>query len=176
MMFNHLREFARHTRSVSPANLLFVHIGRELPHWLIPTLHQARVFNSCEIVLAAESKALAGANLSERLGVTAIALEELGVSEKHRMFRHTSPLDHTFRDGFWTHTSERFFVVESVMDKLRLQHVVHVENDVMLYCELDALVQQLAALYPGIAATFDNDMRCVPGIVYFPDQAAVASL
>jgi hypothetical protein len=156
--------------------LLFVHIGPELPPWLGPTLHQARMFNSCRIVVVADAHALAQAPLPESLGLSAVALQDLGVSEKQRQFREISPLDRSFRDGFWTYTSERFFLVESAMAKLALVDVIHLENDVMLYCSLDTLGPRLARVYQGAAATFDNDARCVPGIVYLRNQSSAAAL
>jgi hypothetical protein len=156
--------------------LLFIHIGPELPPWLSPALQQARLFNSCPIVLAAEGQALAGTRLPASLGVSQVALQELGISEKQRRFREISPLDRTFRGGFWTYTSERFFIVESVMAKLSLGDVVHLENDVLLYCSLESLVPRLSRVYDGIAATFDNDQRCVPGFVYFPQLRSAAAL
>jgi hypothetical protein len=156
--------------------LLFIHIGPELPPWLSPALQQARLFNSCAIVLVADAEALDGARLPASLGLSQIPLQELGVSDKQQRFRDISPLDRTFRGGFWTYTSERFFIVESVMAKLSLGPVVHLENDVLLYCSLDALAPRLSRVYDGIAATFDNDQRCVPGIVYFPGLRSAAAL
>jgi hypothetical protein len=156
--------------------LLFVHIGPELPTWLRPTLDQARLFNSCPIVLVADANALGRAQLPQSLDVLQVPLQELGVSEKQRAFRDISPLDREFRGGFWNHTSERFFVVESAMQALSLQNAVHLENDVLLYCSLDELVPRLSQAYQGIAATFDNDGRCVPGLLYFPSQRSVSAL
>lgn len=156
--------------------VLFIHIGRELPPWLGPVLHQARLFNTCPIILLAEARALAQARLPASLELTAIALEEIGESERQRQFRTVSRLDTQFLSGFWTHASERFFVLESAIERLSLEQIVHVENDVMLYCSFDELIGPLAHLYEGVAATFDNDVRCVPGIVYFPSQRSARLL
>jgi hypothetical protein len=156
--------------------LLFIHLGPDLPPWLLPTLHQARIFNSCPVLLVAEREALERVALPDALQVTQVPLQDLGISIKQHQFREISPLDRDFRAGFWTYTSERFFVVESVMVKFALEHVVHMENDVLLYCSLDELVPRLSRLYRGAAATFDNDVRCVPGIVYFPHRRAAGAL
>ncbi len=128
------------------------------------------------MVLVADACALATARLPTSLGLSSVALQDLGISDKQRQFREVSPLDRTFRDGFWTYTSERFFVVETAMEKLALGDVVHLENDVMLYCSLDSLGPRLSQMYEGIAATFDNDARCVPGIVYFRSRNSAAAL
>lgn len=109
-------------------------------------------------------------------GVRGIALEEIGLSDEHRAFRELSPLDSSFRDGFWTYTTERFFALNSLLRELDLEHVVHLENDVLLYANLDTLVPKLAPLYPGMAATFDNDHRCIPGFLYIADPGALSDL
>ena len=156
--------------------LLFVHLGSELPPWLVVALRQARTFNSCDILLVAERAALVHGDVPDSLRVSCVALEDLGPREKHRAFRRVSPFDRRSRNSFWTFTAERFFVIEAVIQTLALRDVVHVENDIMLYASLHELVPKLSLLYSGIAATFDNDARCVPGIVYFPDLRAVATL
>jgi hypothetical protein len=161
---------------VSSPVILFVHLGPALPAWLGTTLQQARVFNSCDIVLVAEAQALARAHLPASLNISQVPLQELGLSDKHREFREISPLDRAFREGFWTFTSERFFVLETVMAKLAPAGLLHVENDVMLYCDCGSLAARLATLYPAVAATLDNDERCVPGLLYFPTLASAAAV
>jgi hypothetical protein len=158
------------------STILFVHLGAQLPTWLAGALYQARLFNACPIFLAAEERALAAAPLDPALRIDALPLETVGISEKHRRFRALAPFDRGFRDGFWMFTTERFFVVESAMAKLRLENLLHVENDVLLYCDAATLAPSLAALYPGIAATFDGDQRCVPGLLFIRNGAAIAHL
>lgn len=156
--------------------ILFIHIGPALPPWLGGALRQARIFNTAPIYLVAESRALEAAKLPSELDVIAVHLETLPVSEKHKSFRRISPMDTSFADGFWTFTTERFFVVESAMRQLNLRNVLHLENDVLLYCDLTRLAPTLAGLYSGVASTFINDVLCVPGLVYFPDVGAAARL
>src|SRR5262245_22906677 len=156
--------------------LMFVHLGEELPPWLSCALAQARDFTTCPIYLIAAARALSTAATDPRLDLNVVPLEEIGVSEKQEMFQQTSRLDTSFRDGFWTRTTERFFTVEAVMTRLTLESVFHLENDVMLYADLRSAAPLFETLYSGIAATFDNDNRCVPGLVYFRDVTAVARL
>jgi len=161
--------------SVLPT-LVFVHLGSELPAWLGDAVRQVRLFNRCRVIVAAEASALAQSALPVDLGIERSPLEDMTMSESYRAFREISPLDRDFRDGFWTRTTERFFVLESLMAQLSLSHMVHLENDVMLYCDLEPLTPKLASLYPGIAAPFDNDQRCVPDFCYVPDLASIARL
>jgi hypothetical protein len=157
-------------------SLVLIHLGPELPAWLDRSIYQARLFNTCQIIVVAESIALQSSSIPSSLGIKQLSLEEIGLSSKHSVFRSFSSLDRSFRDGFWTFTTERFFVLESVMSYLSLTNVVHIENDVLLYYDLDLLVPHLRDLYSGIAATFDNDTRCVPGILYIANAGAMAPL
>jgi hypothetical protein len=161
--------------AAAPA-LVFIHLGGEPPPWLADALTQARIFNRGRIVVAAQAAALAQLAAPASLNVERVAIEELPISEAQRAFHELSPLDRNFRGGFWTHTTERFFVLEALMRHLALPSAVHLENDVMLYCDLGALGEKLATLYGGLAVTFDNDQRCVPGFIYVPQVAAMAAL
>jgi hypothetical protein len=42
-------------------------------------------------------------------------------------------LNKSFRNGFWVNTSKRFFAIYEVMKKYNINHVLHIENDVLLY-------------------------------------------
>jgi hypothetical protein len=156
--------------------ILFVHLGPQLPPWLQGAVYQARMFNVCPVIVVAEAAALAQGDIPAALNVTKLALEEIAISAKHRAFRDVSPFDRAFRGGFWTFTTERLFVVEAAIAHLSLSNVVHLENDVLLYCDLATLIPKLTAHYPGIGATFDNDSRCVPGLMFIPGESAIARL
>lgn len=153
--------------------LMFIHLGPSLPAWLPDTLAQARLVHGGPILLVAERAAL---DAAPPLNATLHALEELGLSERQAAFRRASTLDRDFRGGFWNHTTERFFVLERAMERLATGPVAHLENDVLLYANTAALAPKLAALYPTLAATFDNDRRCVPGFVYAANAAALGPL
>ena len=150
--------------------IVFVHLGPILPLWLKYAVHQARIFNDCRILVVSDGP---GAELADP-GTELIHPADLGVSDAHQAFRAISPLDRNFRGGFWSHTTERFFLLDTLMRRLSLSNVLHLENDVMLYRDVTPLSAALAALYPMLGATFDNDQRCVPGLVYVarPDAAS----
>lgn len=156
--------------------VIFIHLGLTLPSWLHHAVRQVRLFNKCRLILAADADVLNRLRIPSELAVDVISIQSLGISEKHRTFRKVSPLDRRLRDGFWTYTTERFFVLETIMKQLSLSDVVHLENDVMLYCDLEELVPKLKELYRGIAATFDNDRRCVPGFLYVPNSSSIGHL
>ena len=81
-------------------------------------------------------------------------------------FYQKTPLDKNFRGGFWTLTSLRFFYIYEAMTRLNLDHVFHIENDVLLYyniAELMPLVDNTCLYVP-----FDTYQRNIASIMYIP--------
>ena len=80
-------------------------------------------------------------------------------------FKSKSTLDKEFRGGFWYHTSARFFVIHAFMLKYGVQDVIHIENDVLLYYNVDEELVVDKKLY----IPFDTYERNIASIVYIPD-------
>jgi hypothetical protein len=108
--------------------------------------------------------------------VTFIAIDSLKKSQQHMEFNRRSRLDKRFREGFWHYATERFFFLEDVMTQLSLSYVFHLENDVMIYTSLKELMPVFLEKYPGMAATFDNDNRVIPGFVFVRTPKAIQNL
>lgn len=158
------------------ASLVYIHLGGPPPAHLAQSIAQARRFGDGPIHVVAEAAGLAACPGLRAHGVTLVAVEELGRSAAHQRFHAVSPLDRGFRGGFWTFTTERLFVLERLARVLGLEHLVHLENDVLIYFPVAAMAARFAAHFPRLASTFDSDERCVPGLVYARDADALAPL
>lgn len=156
--------------------LVFVHVGGMLPTHTLCALKQARLFNSCDIFLVANSESILGEPELESLDITTVPCEELKPSPVHVAFNKHSPLDRTERNGFWHVTSERFFYLEAFARTLPGQAIFHIENDVMLYRSLRELRSVLKREKVQVAGTLDNDIRCVPGFTYFDSAECLGAL
>jgi hypothetical protein len=97
--------------------------------------------------------------------VIKVAYETLEKSPEHIEF-----LKNRTDDGYWRHVVERFFYLDELLTNYDLDHVLHLENDVMIYFELDSLIPIFDRYYPGIGATFLRDNQCIPGIVYIANK------
>lgn len=151
-------------------SIVFVHLGEKLPPYLPIAIKQARLFNTCNIALIANQKALeAQAKVFKQEGVISIACESLQRSLDHEFFLKNSTLDREFRKGFWLFASERFFYLAEMCSQYELKDVIHLESDVMLYENVEHLLPVLRRNYRGMAVPFDMDTRSIPSFVYIRD-------
>ena len=77
-------------------------------------------------------------------------------------FDKKSKLDKKFRNGFWNNTSKRLFLLYEYIKIKKLKNVIHIENDVLLYSNMDYNFEE------KIYITMDSNDRCIPGIIYIP--------
>lgn len=158
-------------------SIVFVHIGKQLPPYLQDALSQARLFNeTCDIYLLANQQALRRSPVADKLQIHAVPLETLHQTKAHKNFIKTSALDHQNGNGFWFCASERFLYLDDFMQQFDMQQVFHLESDNMLYVNLAELMPIFLQKYSGIAATFDNDNRCIPGFVYIANKKVIHEL
>jgi len=82
-------------------------------------------------------------------------------------FKGKSTLDKGFRGGFWFNTSARFFVIHAFMLKHGVKDVIHIENDVLLYYNVDEEFDY--GNDKKLYIPFDTYERNIASIVYIPD-------
>lgn len=159
-------------------SIVFIHIGKEIPSYTETALSQARLFNkNCNLILLANEAALKKHVEHEpNLNITYISCESLKETSYHEKFLQKTSLDKNSREGFWLYASERFLYLNDLIQQYRLENVFHMEYDNMLYVDLSELLPIFQSKYKGIAATFDNDDRCIPGFVYIPNPKSMNHL
>jgi hypothetical protein len=96
-----------------------------------------------------------------------ILIDVNDINDTYNYFNN-SRLDKKFRNGFWTYTSQRFFCVYGLMQKYDLKDCIHVENDVLLYYNIDLLMDKLNKNYLYIP--FDTYKRNIASIIYIPNS------
>ncbi len=147
--------------------IVFVHIGDELPKYAPIAIQQARAFNPDQAIYMISS----GSALSHlQIPVHKIPYETLPRSQQHSdyLIRYPHP-------GYWRYVVERFFYLDEFLMQYDLDHVIHLENDVMIYFELEKMLSAFN-FYSSVGGTFLNDGEGVPGIVYIPNKEALHSL
>ena len=161
--------------AIEGPSIVFVHIGKSMPPYLETAVKQARLFNSCPIKVVANEEAIQQSQvLLEPYHVTFVACEEMPKTAEHISFLQHSKLDRTFRNGFWSHATERFFYLQDLMEYYQLTDVVHLENDNMVYVDILSIVPIFKDLGIHVGLTMDNDERCIPGFVYIADAPSMS--
>ena len=83
---------------------------------------------------------------------------------------YTNSLNTTFRNGFVYLTSYRFIAIYKYMKKYNSTNILHIENDVLLYKNVDTINFHDKN---KILITMDNYNRCIPGIVFIPNYLSL---
>jgi len=87
------------------------------------------------------------------------------LTDTYKYFSNTK-MDKTFRGGFWTYASLRFFYIYEFMREYNVSDVIHLENDVLVYYNCDELIDKFDKNFTYIP--FDTFKRTIPSIVYIP--------
>lgn len=186
-MFNKVKNFYKlfliifYTNSLLHAHysILFVHLGNQIPVYSKYSLQQARLFNpSSDIYMIVNKGAIKNQEDIEIINNNNIKIyycEDLIKSEEHKQFLITNSLDRLWREGFWQKVNERFFIVEEFISLFELNNVFHLENDVMLYINLENYMP-IFQKYQNIAAVFDNDVRVHPNFMYIKSYKSLKPL
>ena len=157
----------------SDYQIVFVHIGRELPDYAYTAIRQAKLFNpKGKITLLANTNAIETTK-DPLQGVNIVPAESLTKTEEHTRFIRTSRLDRRFREGFWFVTTERLFYLDDYISQYNLENVFHLENDNMLYVNLEDLLPVFTQYYPGIGAPFEQDNRGAASFIYIHDKTSI---
>ncbi len=159
------------------ANIVQVHLGRQVPQHAYDQLGQTRLLNpTTPVYLLMNEKTEVNASRLRDLNVVPILLEKLKPCGNHRAFRRRNRLSKKSLGGFWLYTSERFYAIETFLTACGLRNVVHMENDIMLYANLDELMPAFTACCQHIGVTMDADSRCVPGLVFIRDPESLGAM
>jgi hypothetical protein len=79
-----------------------------------------------------------------------------------------SKLDRIGRHGFWYMASLRLFLLYSYITKFNINNCIHIENDTMIYCNLETLASSFTD--KKSYAIFDSEKRVIPSFIYIYDQ------
>ena len=98
-----------------------------------------------------------------------IDVESIPISEKHSYFIKNSKLiNNKFRDYFWRYSTERLYVIDDYLQMKKLQDIIHIETDVLLYQDLE-LVMPVLQNY-DFACVRDSDIRVIGSIIYIKNK------
>ena len=95
------------------------------------------------------------------------------LNESYNFYEKTN-LDKSFRNGFWTLTSLRFFYIYEFMIKYNINDVIHLENDVLIYYNCNSIIKLFEKKY--IYIPFDTFKRNIASIMYIPSSKILKNI
>ena len=152
--------------------LVFVHIGESVPTYVQPALSLAA--RDARLPLRMLCSSTTAPHFSGLCATTAI--DDFYDPTQFVAARRNFDSDHTFRDGFWLKSAERYFVLAQYMDVFGVDRLVHAELDTLTFA-LDRFVANLERSGErGIFLPFDHPTRSIASLVYVNDPAALGEL
>lgn len=185
-------------------SLVYIHIGNEFPNYLYDNIYQTLLINNyaTTIYVCINDNLINDFNeMVDKFNLNIYTknvfyyknviqviplslLEEFLKTNKHftryknKIANNYSNTGH-FRDGFWISTTSRFFYIYALMKLFQIKNVFHVENDVMLYEDINTLYNFLSSKFDKIGKICmvqDAPDRVIPSIMFFPDDNILEEL
>lgn len=126
--------------------------------YILDAIQCLRKFNNHKIVVLTDCVMI---NIFQERNIKVVAVE--GFMPTYKEYKQN--LTNTFRDGFWKLTLYRFKILETYMRHHRKTSIIHIENDILVYKNLDELNLQQSK---KLLLTMDSPTRCIAGIMYIP--------
>lgn len=154
------------------ASIILTHLGESVPFYIKECVHQIRVWNpTLPVYIILDPFHKEGEffiNLILLYSVNLIYTDSLVCTDHHLYFKNHFQGDTTFRKGYWKHVKERFFYIEELIQRDRLEHVISMEYDVLLYVDLNTLLEKFKTSHQTLRIVRDNDERGHPAFMYIP--------
>jgi hypothetical protein len=152
---------------------VFIHIGQRLPHHFWDAVANLRRFFLGNICLIIPENELVCPDIP-RYRCTAVSWESLAEGPKSKRLEKVSCLRSYGKEGFWHVTLQRLFILETFMESRKLSHVLHIENDVLTFCDPAGLEQAFCECYPHMAAVNPiGPSHAAAAFMYIDEVAAI---
>jgi hypothetical protein len=163
-------------------NLVYIHIGENLPNYIYDSIYQSllvsphskiyvilndsQINNFRHVISTFNINLYLKNKINVEMHVECIPISILKIPQEYSEFINTLPdVTKQFRDSFWISTTARFFYIESLMDIFKLRNVYHIENDIMIYENLNDIPVDKNKMY----MVKDSHERVIPSILFIPD-------
>jgi hypothetical protein len=149
-------------------------LGENVPDCLFPVIKQARYLNPHQdIYLLTDQKTFfeKQGGFFEIERVVLIDTAPIPLSKEHQIFLDVNPIERSSSSGLWYYATERFFTLFDFIQSRNLKNIIHLENDSMLYIDVDELQ------FPSqLAAPFQSMVGCIPCFLFTKDAESLRLL
>ena len=153
--------------------MVFVYLGEKLPRYANASIEIAEQFSGLDVTLLGNSILR---NQIKQSKIEFISIEDFynPINFMEIVSKINLPLG--FRNGFWSKTLERLFVLHQYMEVHKVEDVFHAELDQILF-RCDKLLRSLeASKFRGIALPFHTIDRGVASVLYCNDINSLTSI
>jgi hypothetical protein len=165
--------------------LIYIHIGKTLPSYIYDSIYQTLVVSKTKIYVLIDDTLIQNfLSVLQKFNtnidmVNCIPLSILNGSlniSRYSDYVNKLPQNTiTFRDNFWISTTSRFFYIEQFIKLFCIQNAFHIENDVMLYEDLN-IIKENVCTKKSIYMVQDCEIRVVPSIIFIPNITNIIEL
>ena len=153
--------------------VVYVYLGEKLPNYAKSSLKIANQFSGLDVTL------LGNAILRKQIkniNVEFIAIEDFYNSVNFMEIVSKINLPLGFRNGFWSKTLERFFVLQQYMEFYEVQEIFHAELDQLLF-RCDKLLNSLEnSGFKGLFLPFHTINLGCASVLYCNDSKSLESM
>jgi hypothetical protein len=187
-------------------NVVFIHIGSELPEYFFDSLYQTLLINKykCKIYVIIDESTIQTFNsrISEFsfenymisdfnhyniINVIPISVLDIELSNNTTFNKYIQIMNDRFqnisefRGGFWISTTSRFFYICALMKILNIKNLFHIENDIMMYESFDNVYNNMCNYFKKesinqICMIQDAPKRVIPSLLFFPNYDSLNML
>lgn len=159
----------------STCPFIFIHLGTEYyPDYIVHAIEQVRAWNPTARIYFIANECHREKTVDYPCKF--IPLEAVPVCMKRRQFIEKQKFDMKFRHGFWRYTTERLFVLEDFLFWYSIDECIHLENDNMIYFDINYMLPTLREEYVGLAAPYLGDGQITFGILYVKNREVLSNL
>lgn len=181
-------------------SLVYVHIGTNIPDYLYDNIYQTLLINNygTTLYVCLNDNLIEDFNVKvdkfnlnvytknifyykNVIQVVPLSLLETFLNNDEHFTRYKNKMLSSysdkgqFRDGFWISTTSRFFYMYALMKIFQIKNVFHIENDVMLYEDINTLYNFLLDYFKKdsidkICMVQDAPGRVIPSIMFFAND------
>jgi len=153
------------------SSVILTHLGESVPLYIKDCVHQIRLWSDIKIYVILEPVHKMNefwTGLVSMYSVILVFTDTLQITDHHTAFRNGFQGDTKFRKGYWKHVKERFFYIEELMARDSLEQCVSMEYDVLIYMDLNLVIDKLKKSFQTLRFVRDNDERGHPAFLYCP--------
>jgi hypothetical protein len=151
----------------------FVYIGAKFPSYAIASLEIANETSGARSQLIGNSSI---AKSIKKKHAEFIPLEDFYDRDLFSEASRRIASDHSFRDGFWIKSLERFFVLDQFAKYTSQNYVFHAELDQLLFGVNDLVAGIENTQKRGLFLPFHSPTTAVASVLYINDFSALDSL